>query len=283
MILGRPTKSWRSSSGSPKNSKRIRMAISILNEILEYKRGLIKKNKQKYDAYRKSVQKRETPGAFRKCIAKPGQINLIAEIKKASPSKGLIRKDFDPVSIARIYEAQGAAAISVLAEDKYFLGKPEFIKEVSSQVKLPLLTKDFILDQGQVYEALANGASAVLLIAAVLTDGKLRDLIRLTGTLGMDSLVEVHNEQELDRSLAAGADILGINNRDLTTFDVDMNTAQRMVPRVPKSKIIVAESGYHAHDEITALENAGVHAVLIGEAFMRESDIARKIKEIMHG
>ena len=259
------------------------MAQSILNEILEYKRSVIKKNKQKYDACRKNAKKRATPGAFRKSISKPGQINLIAEIKRASPSKGLIRKDFDLLSIARIYEAQGAAAISILTEDKFFLGKPEFIRQVSVQVKLPTLAKDFILDEGQVYEALANGASAVLLIAAVLTDGKLRDLIRLAGALGMDSVVEIHNEEELDRGLAAGAKILGVNNRDLNTFAVDMGTCLRMIPDIPKDKVIVAESGYHTHDEVRAIENLGVHAVLIGEAFMRARDIAQKMKEIMYG
>jgi indole-3-glycerol phosphate synthase len=259
------------------------MAASILNEILEYKRGIIKKNRQKYDACRKNAKRSGTPGTFKKSITKPGPINLIAEIKKASPSKGLIRKDFDVLSIARIYESQGAAAISVLTEDKYFLGQPEFIRQVSAQVKLPVLTKDFILDEGQVYEALTNGASAVLLITAVLADGKLKELIRLAGSLGMDSLVEIHTQEELERSLTTGAEILGINNRDLTTFAVDMDTCLRMIPNIPKDKVIVAESGYQTHDEIKVLEDLGVHAVLIGEAFMRERDIAQKVKEVMHG
>jgi indole-3-glycerol phosphate synthase len=259
------------------------MGTPILSEILEYKKGVIQRNREKYAVFRKSAPKREGGSSFKSNISKPGQVNLIAEIKKASPSKGLIRKDFDLLSIARIYEDQGAAAISVLTEDKYFLGKPEYIQHVSAEVHVPVLIKDFILDEGQIYEARAYGGSAVLLIAAALADGQLKGLIQLISALGMDSLVEIHQEKELDRVLEAGAGIIGVNNRDLTTFAVDMDTCRRIVPHIPKGTVIVAESGYKTHQEIKVLRDWGIHAVLIGETFMRARDIAQKMKDVMHG
>lgn len=256
------------------------MTESFLENILEYKRGLIKEKAAFYSSLQKKAKKHQRQ-RFKKAISQRGQINLIAEIKKASPSQGLVREDFDPLVIARIYARQGAAALSVLTEDKFFLGKPEFIKQISADVAIPILAKDFIIDKGQIYEAYSNGASAVLLIVAILEDDALKGLIGAASELGLDSLVEVHNEQELRRACAAGAEIIGINNRDLKTFAVDMETSKRLIPKIPKGKIIVAESGYKTFPQIQELRSLGVNAVLIGETLMKAPDIGRKVKEIM--
>ena len=259
------------------------MGKSILSDILEYKHDVIRRSRDQYKACRKNARKCPVPGAFKTAISLPGQVNLIAEIKKASPSKGLIRKDFDLLAIARAYEKYGAAAISVLTEDKYFMGRPQYIRQVSGEIRLPVLTKDFILEEGQIYEARDNGASAVLLIVALLDKSKMKDLIQLNRELGMDSLVEIHTEDELDPALDAGAEIIGVNNRDLTTFTVDVNTCPQVAPNIPRDRVVVAESGYYAHEQIKSLRGIGVHAVLIGETFMKEKDIGRKIREVMVG
>lgn len=254
-----------------------------MENILEHKRGLVEEKKAFFSSLKENTKPCAQPHLFKHMISRPDQIDLIAEIKKASPSKGLIRDDFDPVAIAQIYAVHNAAAISVLTEEKYFFGKPEYVKRISDQVNIPVLTKDFIIDEGQIYEACANGASAILLIAAILEDTVLKGLITVAGSLGLDCLVEIHNEQELERACRAGAEIIGINNRDLHTFEVDMQTCLRIIPAVPKDKIIVAESGYQSYDEIQALRGLGAHAVLIGETLMREQDIGKKINEMMLG
>ena len=220
---------------------------------------------------------------FKKAISRPGQINLIAEIKKSSPSAGLIREDFDVLSIAKIYAEEKAAAISVLTEDKYFLGKPMYVKQVSEAVPVPVLTKDFIIDEGQIYEARYNGASAILLIVAILDDKELKRLLEVASALDLDCLVEVHDEQELKRALDNGAEIIGINNRDLHTFNVNIEVCKQLIPKIPKGKIIVAESGIKTHQDVKTLKDLGAHAVLIGETFMREKDIGKKIKEVIYG
>jgi indole-3-glycerol phosphate synthase len=257
------------------------MAGSFLDNILEYKRGLIKEKAAFYASLQEKVGRRKQGRQFKKAVSQPGQVNLIAEIKKASPSKGLIREDFDPLAIARVYARAGAAALSVLTEDKFFLGEPEFIKEIRADINIPILTKDFIIDKGQIYEACFNGADAVLLIVAILGDGALKGLIDVASRLGLETLVEVHNEKELERACAAGAEIIGVNNRDLRTFVVDMDTTKRVAPKIPKGKVIVAESGYENSHQIEELKGLGVNAVLIGGTFMRAPDIGRKVKEIM--
>jgi len=259
------------------------MNETFLKDILEYKNRLIESKKAYFSSLKKKAVKLEHDHNFKKAISKVGQINLIAEIKKASPSKGLIRENFDPVKIAEIYREHGVAAISVLTEDKYFLGKPEFIKQIAGKVDLPILTKDFIMDEGQIYEAQINGTSAILLIAAILDDQTLKGLNDCALSLGLDCLFEVHTEEELERACNAGAEIIGINNRNLKTFDVDMKTSFEMIPKVPKGKVIVAESGYATNNEIQELNRLGAHAVLIGETFMKEENIGKKIKEVMHG
>lgn len=255
----------------------------FLKNILDYKRGLVGQKRDFYNSLKRKAQKSGDPHVFKAAISASGQTNLIAEIKKASPSRGLIRKDFDPIAIAKVYAANDAAAISILTEDKYFQGQPEFINDVSNAVQLPILAKDFIIDEGQIYEACTNGAGAVLLIVAVLDDRKLKALMDVAGSLGLDCLVEVHNKDELKRAVGVGAEIIGINNRDLCTFEVDVHVCMDLIPKIPSGKVIVAESGFKTYLEIQALRNAGVHAVLIGETFMREEDIGKKIKEVMYG
>lgn len=220
---------------------------------------------------------------FKKAISQKGQINLIAEIKKASPSAGLIREDFNAVKIAGIYIKNKAAAISVLTEDKYFLGKMAYLAKVSENTPVPVLMKDFIVHEYQIYEGLLNGASAVLLIVAMLTDKQLKDLIKVSHRLGLDCLVEAHNEAEVKRAHSAGAEIIGVNNRNLRDLKVDLNNCLKMIPKISKGIIIVAESGLKTHEDIRRVEEAGAHAVLIGETFMRSPDIGAKIKEVMYG
>ncbi|MCK5178051.1 MAG: indole-3-glycerol-phosphate synthase, partial [Candidatus Omnitrophica bacterium] len=165
----------------------------------------------------------------------------------------------------------------------YFLGKPEFVKQISKAVNIPILAKDFIIDEGQIHEALANGANAVLLIVAILDDVQLKGLIDRARSLGLDCLVEIHNTNELKRACAAGAEIIGVNNRDLHAFVVDMQTCKRLIPKVPEGKIIVGESGFKKYSEVKALKNIGAHGVLIGETFMREQDIGKKIRKVLYG
>jgi len=257
----------------------------FLKEIVAHKQALIKEKKPVFDSIKRNVTKVDYTrySVFRRQISKPGQINLIAEIKKASPSQGLIREDFDALKIAQIYVHHGAAAISVLTEERYFLGKPMYAKKVADQFNVPILIKDFIIDEGQIFEARSLGATAVLLIMAILEDKQAKDFIRLAASVDVDCLVEVHDEEELNRALKCGAEIIGINNRDLHTFKVDFYTCERLIPKIPSGKTIVAESGISENREVKKLQQLGAHAVLIGEAFMREKDIGAKIEEVMYG
>jgi len=257
----------------------------FLNTILDKKRVHNARKQPFFDNIRAHLDAAAyTPyGLFRKAISRPGKVNLIAEIKKASPSKGVIRKDFDVGALARAYEDSGAAAISVLTEEDYFLGKSAYLKQVSEKFNTPTLMKDFIIDEGQIYEARFCGASAALLIVAALSDTDLRRFLSVGRKLDVDCLVEVHDEDELSRALDSGAQIIGINNRNLRTFTVDIAVSERMIPRIPSGKIIVSESGIRSHAEVLRLQAAGVHAVLIGETFLREQDVAKKIREVMSG
>ena len=220
---------------------------------------------------------------FKKAISRKGPVNLIAEIKKASPSAGLIREDFNAVKIAGIYVKNNAAAISVLTEDKYFLGKFAYLSQVSENAPIPVLMKDFIVHEYQIYEGLFYGASAVLLMVAMLTDKQLKGLIKSAHRLGLDCLVEAHDQTEIKRAHAAGAEIIGVNNRNLRDLKVDLNNGLNLIPQIPKGIVIVAESGLKTHDDIRRVQEAGAHAVLIGETFMRSPDIGAKIKEVMYG
>lgn len=208
--------------------------------------------------------------------------HVIAEVKKASPSKGVIRADFDPVAVAKAYELAGAAAISVLTDEKFFQGSLAYLAECRNAVSLPVLRKDFIIDSYQIDEARAAGADAVLLIAALLDTDTLRAFREHIERLGMAALVEVHNEPELESALKSGAKIVGINNRNLQTFGVDIETTFRLLPSIPSGLIVVSESGISSSDDLKQLADAGVDAVLIGETFMRAPDPGQKLKELIH-
>ena len=208
-------------------------------------------------------------------------IRLIAEVKKASPSKGLIRPDFDPVEIAKTYEQAGASAISVLTDEKYFQGRLDYLKAVREAVGLPLLRKDFIIDPYQIYEARAAGADAILLIVAALSKSELSEFMILADELGMASLVEVHAAEELDIALETGVRIIGINNRNLQTFETKLETTLELAARVPPDKVLVSESGIFTRADVERLMEVGVDAILVGESLMREPDPGVKVKELL--
>lgn len=261
------------------------MNSDFLIKIVAHKKELVERKRVSYAALKRNLSKASYSryGLFRKAISKPGQLNLIAEIKKASPSKGLICRDFDAIKLARIYSKGGAQALSILTEEKFFLGNPDYVRQVSADFRLPILVKDFIIDEIQIYEALHLGASAILLIVAILDDDTLKHLLKIASGLDLDCLVEVHDNQELDRALAAGAEIIGVNNRDLRNFEVDLRLSETLIPKIPKDKVAVAESGINSHEDIVRLKEAGAHAVLIGETFLRTDDIGAKIREVMQG
>ncbi len=206
---------------------------------------------------------------------------IIAEVKKASPSKGVIREDFDPLALAKIYAASGAAAISVLTEKKFFQGSLESLQKIRQHVTLPLLRKDFVFDDYQVYEARAFGASAILLIVAILENAQIQELSGLAKTLDLDCLVEVHDEQELARALACGVQLLGINNRDLWTFRTTIETSERLVRGLPPDVCVVSESGLSTTDQLDRLEAQGVRAFLIGETFMAAPDPGVPLRSLL--
>lgn len=206
---------------------------------------------------------------------------IIAEVKKASPSKGVIREDFDPVTIAQAYEAGGAAAFSVLTEPHWFQGNIEYLSQVRRHCRLPILRKDFIVDRYQLLEALFYGADFVLLIARSLGTKELKNLLEQARSLGMEALVEIHDRADLTKAVMAGADIIGINHRNLETFEMDMSLSEKLIPLIPQGKIIVAESGLHSHDQLAALSKIGVDAFLIGEHFMRQDDVAQAVRNIL--
>jgi indole-3-glycerol phosphate synthase len=257
----------------------------FLDKIIAHKRSLLKRKKAFFDVLKTNVSPTRMTryGLFKENISRPGQVNLIAEIKKASPSRGVIRPDFDVEQLARVYADNGAAALSVLTENKFFLGRPEYVRRVSETVPVPVLTKDFIIDEAQIYEAFVQGTSAVLLIVAILDDALLEHLLKVAAGLDLDCLVEIHQEDELRRALRAGAEIIGINHRDLRTFEIDLDLSRRLVPGIPAGKVIVAESGIRTYADVQRLWDLGVHAVLIGETFMRASDVGAKVREIMTG
>lgn len=209
-------------------------------------------------------------------------LSFLCEVKKASPSKGLIAPEFPYVDIAREYEAAGADGISILTEPHFFQGSPLYLEEIRRAVSIPLLRKDFIVDEYQIYEAKTLGADAILLIAAVLEDEELKSFQELAAHLGLSALVEVHDEREMERALDAGAGILGVNNRNLKDFTVDINNTLRLRSLVPKEIPLVAESGLKSREDIEQLEEAGVNGVLIGETFMRSSD-KKQMLEMLKG
>jgi indole-3-glycerol phosphate synthase len=259
----------------------------ILDEIVANKRIEVKERKTSLPLSELKARINDLPDTkgFKNAIArgekKEAPIRLIAEIKKASPSKGIIREDLNVQRIAWIYEEGGAAAISVLTEERYFLGSIENLLMTRKVVNIPILRKDFIFDAYQIYEARAFGADAVLLIASILDKMQIDEYYDLISDLGMDALVEIHDKKGLEKALETRAEIIGINNRDLKTFKIDLNTTYRLMDEIPEGKVIVSESGINNRYDLIQLQKAGIDAVLIGEALMREKDIGKKIKELL--
>jgi indole-3-glycerol phosphate synthase len=237
------------------------------------------------DALLKRGEGRDFVAALRQ--PKTGSVALIAEVKKASPSAGVICKDFDPVRIAREYEAAGASCLSVLTDEKFFQGSLDCLRQIRAAVKLPLLRKDFIIDERQILEAIQWGADAILLIVAILDDARLQRFHSLAAEAGLAAMVEVHDETELDRALAIGAGLIGVNNRDLKTFQVDLATTERLAARLFSSRVaghsslLIAESGIHTRADVERLAKRGAKAILVGESLLKGGDMAAKIKDLL--
>jgi len=267
--------------------------VTILDTIVEEKRREVAHLPQHRVAARELHLALQARGEIRDfaaalCHPKAGPVALIAEVKKASPSAGVICPDFDPVRIARQYEAAGASCLSVLTDEKFFQGSLVHLMQIREGVRLPLLRKDFIIDERQILEAIDCGADAILLIAAILSDEQLRHYQVLATDAGLDTLFEVHDEVELERALAAGAKLLGVNNRDLNTFKVDLATTERLAARLRSrslatghTPLLVAESGINTRADVQRLADCGVQAVLVGESLMRTGDIAGKVRELL--
>lgn len=256
--------------------------MTILDEIADYARERVKAAKENISFEEIKKQALSLPKgrfAFEKALKKDG-ISFICECKKASPSKGLIAPVFPYADIAKEYEAAGADCISVLTEPKWFLGKNEYLKEIAANVSIPCLRKDFVVDEYMVYEAKVLGAQAVLLICSVLSEDEVKKCIGICDELGISALVEVHNEEEIQMALRAGARIVGVNNRNLKDFSVDTENSRRLRKMVPESIIFVAESGVKTADDIDELREIGADAVLIGETLMKAEDKKAKLAEL---
>ena len=254
----------------------------ILARILERKREEIAEGARTVPVaeMRRRAADAPPPRGFRDALEAKigeGRAGVIAEIKRASPSRGVIRRDFDPSRIAAGYERGGAAALSVLTDRDFFQGAPDHLRAARAATALPVLRKDFLVDPWQVHEARAMGADCVLLIVAALDDDRLRELAELAGELGLDTLVEVHDEAELDRALRIPAPLIGINNRDLRTFETTLATTRRLAPRVPEDRRTVTESGIASRDDVAGLRAGGVHAFLVGEALMSAPDPGERL------
>jgi indole-3-glycerol phosphate synthase len=259
----------------------------FLRQIVEYKRAALelRQREKPLSELMSIIERQALPLDFAPAL-KGDEIKIIAEVKKASPSKGMLSPDLDHIKLANTYAQNGAAAISVLTEERHFMGNISYLAEIKDKLNkqglgIPLLRKDFILEPYQVYESRAYGADAILLIATILDDSELKDLFELSHSLGMECLVEVHTEEEIRRAIEVGAQIIGINNRDLSTFEVDLETVRRLTPLITQGYIIVSESGIKSRDDILKLREWGVDAVLIGEALVKAKDVAAKIRELM--
>ena len=274
--------------------------MNILDKIVEEKKREVAKLPMRlvaagdlHDAMLEQGERRDFLAALRQ--PRPGGMALIAEVKKASPSAGVICRDFDPVRIAKEYEAAGASCLSVLTDEKFFQGSLDHIRQIRAAVKLPLLRKDFIIDERQILEAIEWGEDAILLIVAILTDEQLQKFHSLATEAGLAVLVEVHDEPELDRALKISPALIGVNNRNLKTFKVDLATTERLTARLKSSAgvrpaahrrdacatLLVAESGIHTRADVERLKQCGAQAILIGEALMRGGDIGTKVRELI--
>lgn len=261
------------------------MGRDFLKEVLLEKQKSLKETKRRYPEkeLRLKLEEPHIYRPFRAAISQPGRLNIIGEIKKASPSEGILREDFDPVQISRIYQNCGCSAISVLTEEKYFSGKISYINQVRKIVNIPILRKDFIFDIYQLYESKFFGADSVLLIAEVLKDGKLAEFLSVAKKLELDCLVEVNNLTDLRYVLAQGSQIIGINNRNLHTLEVESKSALGLLEHVSGDKIIVFESGIKTHRDYLIYSKLNINSLLIGSAFMKSEDIRKKFEDITGG
>lgn len=267
------------------------MAASILDKIVKTKVIQLIDLKQKVSLEDMEAKARKLPApilnflsilsAPKKSASGGAGIHVIAEVKKASPSKGIIRADFKPLEIAQAYLAGGASALSVLTEEEYFLGNDKYLRDISREVPLPTLRKDFIIDAYQIFEAKCLGASAYLLIVACLKPKQLRAFIELGQAIGLTPLVEAHTEDEVKTAVDCGAPIIGINNRDLKTFNIDLQTTFKLRPLIPPGTPVVAESGIFSAADLKSLAEANLQAALIGESLMRQPDITAKLQEML--
>jgi indole-3-glycerol phosphate synthase len=259
----------------------------VLKKIVDYKTGEVAAMKNAVplgEIMARLAELEDQPRGFEAALLnshESGWTPVIAEVKKGSPSKGVIRADFDPLEIARIYQDNGATCLSVLTDEHFFLGHLAYLAQIREQVSLPLLRKDFIFDPYQIYQARAAGADAILLIAAMLDLGQLREFTAIARELFLDVLLEVHDERELETALKTDCRMIGINNRNLRTFEVDIATSERLAAQIPEGRIIVAESGITRREEIVRLMENGVQAFLIGESLMREDNIGEKLRELL--
>ena len=270
------------------------ISMNILDKIVEQKKLEVAKLPARliaagdlHDALLERGERRDFLAALRQ--PRHGDIALIAEVKKASPSAGVICQDFDPVRIAKEYETAGASCLSVLTDEKFFQGSLDYLRQIRAAVKLPLLRKDFIIDERQILEAVEWGADAILLIVAILSDEQLVKFHSLATEAGLAVLVEVHDEEELERSMKMGATLIGVNNRNLKTFNVDLATTERLAtklfssPATRHSSLLIAESGIHTRADVERLKKCGAKAVLVGESLMRGGDIGAKVRELIGG
>lgn len=262
------------------------MSVAILDQIVEKKRERLARSKHEEPlSLLEKRAKDALPSLDFSGALRGSEVRLIAETKKASPSRGVLHENYDPVSLARTYAENGAAAVSVLTEVDHFQGSLAHLEAVKNSVReagLPVLRKDFIFDPYQVVEARASGADAVLLIVAMLDTPQIKELLGVAQSLSMQALVEVHSEHELEMALEADAEIIGINHRDLKTFQTDITLSQRLRPLIPHGKVVVAESGINSREDVIRLKESRIDAVLVGEALVTASDVAAKVRELAH-
>ena len=252
-------------------------ALSLILEAKKERVKILRKNRQ---AFLSLIKKAPPPISFKNAINREGKVSLIAEIKQASPSAGVLRKGFSHLDLAKIFKRLKASAISVVTEEDFFLGKINHIEDIKKRVNLPILRKDFILDEVQVLESRAVGADAILLIMGILDEEKIKNLYKVVKNLGMDALVEVHTEKELKKVLKMGVDIIGINSRNLHTFQVNLERTKKLLPFIPEDIVKVSESGIQTLKDVLLLKGLRANAVLIGEALMRANNLEEKIKEL---